>query len=401
MVKYLIWLVSALCSLWCWAVVMAEIWPQSSPIPSPESNYKIEILNLPLLQDINKTFTFDLSISANFAEPEQKVTLQVDDCGDDIAMGYQGKVRTSIPLTLIANKKQTFPVILYRDGVNECILTFKLLDGDKNLLTSTQVGVLPGCPSARTVPIDQWLDYTLLELQINQPISSNKSNPNPSSSSASSTSSSVSRSSTPTARPSPTPTKSDQPLLTSTADELNAAFALLVEKGYLTEEDRAFLQHPLKRIQAAELFVNIAMSNGLAVSNEKTCTFKDTSSLSTDQQNIAQLACQLNIMGVHPNYTPLENFMPEMTIPSEQLVTAFSRLMWRAQYEHVVEEIYYTLHMNAMYKAGIINNQTINVDQTLADFVTIAARAFNQGQLPLNDFLPEAATTGKRKLRFW
>lgn len=54
-------------------------------------------------------------------------------------------------------------------------------------------------------------------------------------------------------------------------------------------------------------------------------------------------------MGIHPDYTPLANFMPNMTIPSEQLVTAFSRLVWRDLYEHTIEEKYYELHMNMMH----------------------------------------------------
>jgi hypothetical protein len=69
---------------------------------------------------------------------------------------------------------------------------------------------------------------------------------------------------------------------------------------------------------------------------------------SADEVNVATLACQLNIMGVNPDYTPLANFMPNLTIPSEQLVTAFSRLMWRDLYERPESGAYYELHMNTM-----------------------------------------------------
>jgi hypothetical protein len=145
------------------------------------------------------------------------------------------------------------------------------------------------------------------------------------------------------------PPSRSQPLVSSTADELNTAVDLLIAKGILTVADKAKLQQPLTRINAAELFVQIALSNNIQLDSTKTCVFPDMQGYSTDDINIATLACQLNIMGVNPNYTQLDNFMPSQVIPSEQLVTAFSRLMWRDLYEIPGSRAYYELHLNTMF----------------------------------------------------
>ncbi|MDR2190285.1 MAG: hypothetical protein LBP53_03720 [Candidatus Peribacteria bacterium] len=143
------------------------------------ASYRVQVLNLPLLQEANKTFNFTLSITSRFSGEAQNATLFVDDCGTDLAVYYQGRVRMSIPLTLSPQGKHEFPLTIYRDSNEECILTFRLLNEEKTLLASTQVGVLPQCPAQRAKkPIDEGLDYTLpeiLELQPSSPINPPKS----------------------------------------------------------------------------------------------------------------------------------------------------------------------------------------------------------------------------------
>jgi hypothetical protein len=177
----------------------------------------------------------------------------------------------------------------------------------------------------------------------------------------------------------------EQSLLTYTDDELDSAFNQLVEKGLLTSGDKAKLQQPLTRITVAELFVNIALTNDLQRDSDKDCTFPDMQTATEKEINIAKLACQFNIMGVNPDYTPLHNFMPSLTIPSEQLITAFSRLMRRELYEAPESKDYYELHFNTMYNLGLVDEKVIKADSKLADFVLIAGRALDKEQLVLGE----------------
>jgi hypothetical protein len=126
MMKYLLGVLSTLLSLLLGTVALAD-------------NYSVSVLNLPLLQDANKTFTFTMSIASEFSGDDQKATLFVDDCGNDLAMSYQGKVRMSIPLTLTPDGKQEFPITIYRESNEECILSFRLLNEEKTLLASTKI----------------------------------------------------------------------------------------------------------------------------------------------------------------------------------------------------------------------------------------------------------------------
>ncbi|MDR2415999.1 MAG: hypothetical protein LBD75_05340 [Candidatus Peribacteria bacterium] len=342
-------------------------------LTTPVSSYRVQVLNLPLLQEANKTFTFTLSVTSQFVGENKKAVLFVDDCGEDLAVSYQGKVRSSIPLLLTPKGKHEFPLTIYRASNEECILTFRLLDQENTLLASTQVGVLPQCPTQRAKkPIDEGLDYTLPEIQANQPTSEKTATSSP-------------QSSQKKQEKQPSSIKNDT-LLISTDDELSTAFNLLVIQGLFTTGDKAKLSQPLTRLEAARLFVNIAIANDLPRDTKKSCNFLDMQGASTVDIAIAQLACQFNIMGVHPDYTPLDNFMPSLTIPSEQLTTAFSRLMWRNLYEQPENETaYYELHLNTMYNLSLIDQKVIKADSTLADFVIITARAMDQEQLTIGE----------------
>ena len=394
MTKYLLGILSALASL-----IIGTAFAD---------NYSLQVLNLPLVQAANKTFTFNMSVSSSFSGTPQPATLYVDDCGKDLMVAYQSRVRSSIPLTLSPNGKQEFPLTIYRDTNEECVLSFRLLDENATLLASTKVGLVPQCPSQRNkAPIDEGLDYTLPEIasqsQSSTPVV-NQTSPSassPSTSSSQPSSASPSSASNQVSSPSQTEKNQKEPLVTYTDDELDAAFNLLVEKGILTAEDKAKLQQPLTRMDAARLFVNIALANDLPRDTNKFCIFPDLRDSSDEDTNIAKLACQFNIMGVNPNYTQLDNFMPSMVIPSEQLVTAFSRLMWRDLYEQPDHAAYYELHMNTMYNLGLVDAKVTNADQKRADFAIIAARALDKEQLTINETSPAKPENEKKRYQFW
>ena len=402
MIKYLLGLLSTLASLLFGTVVLADTGDLTLLSTSPSTTtetYSIDVLNLPLLQEANKTFIFNLAVSSTFSWTDKKATLTIDDCGKTLAMSYQNTIRMQVPLILTSNGKQEFPVTIYRENNNECILKFSLLDEDKKILTTKEVGILPQCPFLNT-PIDQGLDYNLPELTTQQstqtPISNNPST----SSNPSQNSQTPSQNTTSPSAPNPSSEQEAGEFLTYTDEELQSAFSLLVEKGLLTSADEARLQQPLTRIEVANLFVQIAVLNDFQKDDEKTCDFSDNVGLSSNEINIAKLACQYNIMGIHPDHTALANFMPHTIITSEQIVTAFSRLMWGDIYETPEnEDHYFELHFNTMYNLNLVDSKLKKADQTLANFVIIASRAIRAEQLIINEISSE--TEKKSGFRFW
>lgn len=371
--KYIVKILSILfSSLGLFAVALAQ-----------SEGISLEVMNLPLLQEPNKTFTFDIALSTQYEGDKQQATLIVDDCGDSLALNYQEKIRMSIPVTLSPKGKQEFPLTLYRESNDECILTFTLLDDENKVLTTTQVGVLPKCSNSQT-SIDEGLDYTLPEIQQQENISPSKNGGE---------------------TKKPIISTSIQPIILDKENsiiyeekELKAAFDLLVEKGILTEQDKENLKDPLTRIKAAELFVKIWIINDIQRNMNKTCEYKDMDNLTQDQKNIALLACQYGIMGIHPDGTPLEKFMPNEVIPSEQLITAFSRLMWGNLFESNDEHKYFEQHMNHMLEENIIDSVVLHTNQTLADFTIIAARSIDKKHLTI-DLSQEQ--NEKKSFRFW
>ena len=303
--------------------------------------------------------------------------LIINDCGKSLAMSHQNSIRMNIPLVLIAKGGQEFPVTIYRETNEECVLKFSLLDAEKNVLTTKEVGILPGCPYV-TTPIDVGLDYTLPEIVQEHNSTVTPKYVRDKLQSSHMTNSSLNQSTFSTGQTKKT-------LLTYTNEELQSAVSLLVEKGLLSSEDIDKLQEPLTRIDVAKLFVQIALANNLQQESSKSCEFSDMRDRSEEDMNIARLVCQFNIMGIHPDHTALENFMPNAIISSEQIVTAFSRLMWRDTYETPEdEERYYELHFNTMYNLKLVDNKINNIDQKLVDFVIIVSRALQVEQLVIN-----------------
>lgn len=371
--KYLLALLSLVATLFWGSVVFAEeVNTLSAPI------YQIEVLGLPFTQEPTPIIDFKVQVSAS-TTGETQANISVDDCGEELTLWYQDTIDTSVSLDF-TTATQIIPVSIYRDSIQECVLTFSLKDTEKNLLASTQVGLIPQCPSLRaTQPID-----TDIEWIYNDP----------------SKQTTTSQASPSTSKPSSI-AQEEAELLSYTTEELNTSFSLLVEKGLLNEEEREKLHEPLTRMDAATLFVQIALSQERTVDTKKECNFADMQGATPEEIRIAQLACQMNIMGVHPNYTALENFMPEDIIPSEQLVTAFSRLLRNAAYETPSAPLYYTTHLQIAKDNDLINVSVVGVQQNLADLVIILGRATDKEYVILAEEILPISVKEKSGFRFW
>ncbi|MDR2540766.1 MAG: hypothetical protein LBD11_03080 [Candidatus Peribacteria bacterium] len=361
MMKYFLGILSTLVSFLLGAVALA-------------GDFTLHATNLPLVQSYAQPLPIELSLSTPaFSGANQKATLAVDNCGKTLEMSYQGQPVANLPLTLAPETTYDFLFMVEKETTKECVLNFSLLNTEKEKLATTQVVIMPSCTP-------KYIDEGLYDNELpaentdEQAISSLDSDSSNSSSNISSTTPSKPVSSNPSFA---TPLS----LVNPAPAELDTAFSLLVEKGLLTAEDKTKLFQPLTRIVAAELFVKIALSKGYDRDTKKDCSFADMTDSTEYDINIARLACEFNIMGINPNHTPIPEFLPSMTIPSEQLATAFSRLMWRELYENPETTEYYQLHMNTLYNLGIIDAIAVHSPSTLADFAVILSRSVAKEQI--------------------
>jgi hypothetical protein len=64
------------------------------------------------------------------------------------------------------------------------------------------------------------------------------------------------------------------------------------------------------------------------------------------------LACQLNIMGINPDTTPINDFMPKKEVSRAEFGTVLSRLLYGEKYN--LGETYYSEHLKALKNNGIM-----------------------------------------------
>lgn len=87
----------------------------------------------------------------------------------------------------------------------------------------------------------------------------------------------------------------------------------------------------------------------------KVCEFNDITNESTELQGYMRLACQLGIMGIQADGTPMSEFNPNNTVTRAQFGTVLSRVLYGDQY-NTPGDAYYTNHLTALQLDGIITN---------------------------------------------
>ena len=119
----------------------------------------------------------------------------------------------------------------------------------------------------------------------------------------------------------------------------------------------------LIRSNMAKMMVNFAVRvlSRLPDTN-KVCPFNDIANESTELQGYMRLACQLGIMGIEADGTPMIGFDPNGTVTRAQFGTVLSRVLYGDQY-NTPGDLYYTNHLTALQLHGIITN----IDPTLQE----------------------------------
>jgi hypothetical protein len=68
---------------------------------------------------------------------------------------------------------------------------------------------------------------------------------------------------------------------------------------------------------------------------------KSISSYDKTMQDFMTKSCQLNIMGIKADNSPLKDFMPNNYVTRAEFGTAISRILWGSKYENNDEKAWY------------------------------------------------------------
>lgn len=146
------------------------------------------------------------------------------------------------------------------------------------------------------------------------------------------------------------------------SDEENAAYLYACENDITTIRNinDARLQDPLTRAELAKMLTQYTVSHvDKRPDTTKDCSLfnMSTAHYTDDLPGYMTLSCQLSIMGVHPDYTPLSDFMPDKTVSRAEFGTVFSRIL-RGDIHEGTDQAWYQKHLAALKEAKIMTDIT-------------------------------------------
>lgn len=122
----------------------------------------------------------------------------------------------------------------------------------------------------------------------------------------------------------------------------------------------------------------VAMSEklGWELQSEKVCVYQDVSDASEAMRLTAQQVCQLDIMGIHPDLSALDNFMPDTLVTRDQMVTVVSRILRWDLYNQ--GQTFYDQHIQQAHKIWLITKVDPAMIELRAYFYLMLYRATQQ-----------------------
>lgn len=175
--------------------------------------------------------------------------------------------------------------------------------------------------------------------------------------------------------------------------ELQSAFDRAVKKGFLidTPETRKKFQDPMTRLELAQMLNQISDHLNLEPLMEKKCEFTDLSWTPESTKRSAQNVCQLNLMGIHPNQSALENFMPDQLVDRAQMITVISRLLRGDTFNQGTT--FYEKHLEKITSEQLITQANPDMIEIQGYFYLILQRA--EAKFPLKRESVEETRTKK------
>jgi hypothetical protein len=153
------------------------------------------------------------------------------------------------------------------------------------------------------------------------------------------------------------------------SEEENAAYLYACEKDITTIKtiQAARMHDQLTRAEMAKIVSQYLITQipERTPNLEKDCSAFNASIAhyqGTDLYDYMTLACQYEVMGIHPDYTPLTDFMPDKYVSRAEFGTIFSRIL-RGKTNEGSNQFRYQNHLLALRNAKIISN----IDPTLLE----------------------------------
>lgn len=124
----------------------------------------------------------------------------------------------------------------------------------------------------------------------------------------------------------------------------------------------ARMEDKITRIEFAKMISNYAVNIlGKKADTAKKCEFTDTNTVNDELKAAAITACQLDIMGINPDKTPLKEFMPYQLLKRADFATVISRLYFGSTYEGGAN--YYSNHIKALFDKEVIKVTDPTLDE--------------------------------------
>lgn len=174
------------------------------------------------------------------------------------------------------------------------------------------------------------------------------------------------------------PTTPREIILSGEVDELVGTNNCSIESSlYPQEENQAYLYAcenditTLRTVQSARMYDYVTRGElakmlsqyavqqlGLTPDTDKDCSaFADSiTSQSKEIRNYMIMSCQLNIMGINPDTTALNDFRPNDTVTRAEFGTVMSRILWGSKYEVKDGSEWYAGHLQALKNTKIIKD---------------------------------------------
>ena len=168
--------------------------------------------------------------------------------------------------------------------------------------------------------------------------------------------------------------------------ELQSAFDWAVNKGFIEDSEIAKIrfQRPMTRIDFAQMLLAVSEKLWLEKHIDKNCDFADLKKAPEATIASSKAVCQLNIMGIHPNQSALENFMPDQLVNRAQMITVLSRMLWGATFNEG-GSTFYQKHLEKVANEQLITQKEVSTIELQSYFYLVLQRAENKKLLTRKD----------------
>lgn len=358
---------------------------------SAHTGVQLRVLNLPFAFSGMTSFTLELEIEENAFDWSQQAFLDFQSCGQELKLLYDGEEKTDLISKIhLWSGKYYFQLELKDRIEHDCDLEFFLWDMTReNILATAGIGLKYGtCYN----PIDSDQESILSGHVVLWEVW--EEDPNQEHREIVFKKEYVQKEQ-----------NTQQVLNTQEINQFTRLYDWVLKQqlwGFIELSFEKFMK-PLTRMELAQMIVAFGEKNQWEMDSEKRCEYQDLEMLSEAVKWTAQQVCQRDVMGIHPDLSPLENFMPDMLVTRDQMVTVISRILWGDLYNQ--GQTFYEKHIQQAKKIWLIEQTDPSIVELRSYFYLILYRAIEQGVLSLDqkEKIQSAADQDEQKSRwkFW